>query len=416
MDIGWVQRLSTREKHDHVPEGELNVVANDAQLDDALEDLADDAFRRGGVATVEDFDGAVSRFALDSQTAADLLEQALAQGLMAPLLSQDKSDTLGVLSSERSSAMDSGGVVPEALDLLFDRASRYPILDAAGERQLARKIEVSLRTSEKAANSHDSAVLENRAQSAKNEFVCANIRLVASIAKNYRNQGIEYPDLIQYGVIGLNRAVEKFDWRKGFKFSTYATHWIRQSIERSIANYGRAIRIPVHQIEKLRKIRAVEKNLVRSTGRDPSLAEISERLEMDLAEVAFLIDISQDVVSLDTPLGHEAGGATMIDLLVDPERSIEESVTETDERDRLYRALEELSYRERRVIEMRYGLRSETPKTLDEVGQLFNVTRERIRQIEGQSKAKLRDLLTEYGLHRESSEPDPESKEIHECV
>lgn len=395
-------------------------MASDSPLDNALEDLADDAFRRGGEATVEDFDGAVSRFALDSQTAADLLEQALAQGLIPPLPSQERSDTLGVLSSERSSAMESGGVVPEALDLLFDRASQYPILDAAGERQLAKRIEVSLRTSENAGNSHDASVFKDRARLAKNEFVCANIRLVASIARNYRNQGIEYPDLIQYGVIGLNRAVEKFDWRKGFKFSTYATHWIRQSIERSIANYGRAIRIPVHQIEKLRKIKAMEKSLIRSTGREPSLTEIAERLEMDLAEVAFLIDISREVVSLDTPIGKEAGGAAIIDLLVDPEMPVEETVTEMDERDRLYLALEELSYRERRVIEMRYGLRSEAPQTLDAVGQLFNVTRERIRQIEGQSKAKLKDLLTEHGLHREPSEPEsepvPESKEAHEFV
>lgn len=391
-------------------------MASDSVLDDALEDLADDAFRRGGEATVEDFDGAVSRFALDAQTAADLLEQALAQGLIPPLLSQEKLDTLGVLSSERSSAMDSGGVVPEALSLLFDRASQYPLLDAAGERKLAKKIEVSLRTSENAANSHDASVFKNRARSAKNELVCANIRLVASIAKNYRNQGIEYPDLIQYGVIGLNRAVEKFDWRKGFKLSTYATHWIRQSIERSIANYGRAIRIPVHQIEIIRKIRAVEKSLIRSTGREPSPVEVAERLEMDLAEVVFLIDISQEVVSLDAPLGNEAGGAAIIDLLVDPEMPVEETVTQMDERDRLYLAMEELSYRERRVIEMRYGLRSEAPQTLDAVGRRFNVTRERIRQIEGQSKAKLKDLLTEHGLHRVEFEPDPERKEAHEFV
>jgi RNA polymerase primary sigma factor len=266
-----------------------------------------------------------------------------------------------------------GEISTDTLQLFLKDIGKVPLLTAAQEVELAKRI-------------------ERGDHGAKQAMVEANLRLVVSIAKRYRNQGLPFLDLIQEGTIGLVRAAEKFDWRKGYKFSTYATWWIRQAVARAIADKGRTIRMPVHVVEKLNKIHRSERKLRAELAREPTVAEVAEDLELGIDEVEQIRRSAQTPVSLEKPVGDEEE-SEFGHFLTDESMPLPEEQAEVALRREALRAiLDSLSPRERAVLELRYGLDGQQPRTLDEVGRTFNVTRERIRQIEHQSLKKLRAL------------------------
>jgi len=270
-------------------------------------------------------------------------------------------------------------ITTDSLQLFLKDIGKVDLLTAAQEVELAKRIERG----------------DHRA---KQEMVEANLRLVVSIAKRYRNQGLPFLDLIQEGTIGLVRAAEKFDYRRGFKFSTYATWWIRQAVARALADKGRTIRMPVHVVEKLNKILRAERKLRAEQGKEPSSADIARELEMTVEEVEQIRRTSQTPVSLEKPVGDDEESEFGHFIEDDSEPLPDEKAALTLRNESLARALLLLGERERRVLELRFGLNGEAPRTLDEVGRAFNVTRERIRQIENQSLKKLRALAESQKL------------------
>ena len=271
----------------------------------------------------------------------------------------------------------------DSLRLYLREIGKVPLLTADQEVYLAKRI-------------------ERGDMYAKTHMIEANLRLVVSIAKGYLGRGLSFLDLIQEGSLGLIRAVEKFDYRRGYKFSTYATWWIRQAVTRAIADKARTIRIPVHMVEKLNKVVHIERQLVQRLGREPRPEEIAGELEMTTEEVREILRMAQLPVSLEKPIGEEEDSA-LGDFVEDEQAESPFDLASLSLRQQdIRRVLDSLPERERKVIELRFGLTGDRPRTLEEVGRAFNVTRERIRQIENTTLKKLETL--------------PEAQSLYDCV
>ena len=350
---------------------ELSGLANAGELRELIARGQESGFL-GLEAVAEALDGS----GLDAAAAEALYRQLEENGI--ELLEQADADARAAEATEaaerpRRAAATQVEQTTDALQLFLKDIGRVPLLTAADEVRLARRI-------------------ESGDQYAKQQMVEANLRLVVSIAKGYRGRGLPFLDLIQEGTLGLVRAVEKFDWRRGFKFSTYATWWIRQAVTRALADKGRTIRIPVHVVEKLNQISRAERVLIGQLGREPTVDEIGEAAGLPTSEVEEILRSAQPTVSLEKPVGEEEE-SELGRFLADKTTIAPETAAETKLREEaLGDLLDQLSYRERRVLELRYGLRGEKPRTLDELGRMFNVTRERIRQVESQSLQKLSAL------------------------
>jgi RNA polymerase primary sigma factor len=267
----------------------------------------------------------------------------------------------------------------DSLQLFLNEAGRYPLLTAAKEVELAKRIEAG-------------------EKQAKDLLVNSNLRLVVSIAKKYQGHGLTLLDLIQEGIIGLIRAAEKFDWRKGFKFSTYATWWIRQAVQRGVANKARTIRIPVHIVEREQKISRSERELVAKLERAPTLEELAKHSKLPIKQVREVRAAARAVASLDKPVG-EGDSASYGDLFASDEKSPAEQV-EVDLTERaLHQAVGELPEREQRILKLRYGLNGDTdPKSLEEIGRILGITRERVRQLEGEALRRLAEKREIAGI------------------
>jgi RNA polymerase primary sigma factor len=275
---------------------------------------------------------------------------------------------------------------------------RVPLLTAAEEVDLAKRVEAGLFASEKltmsasiAAGLHrDLELIERDGQLAKKRLIEANLRLVVSIAKRYVGRGMLFLDLIQEGNLGLIRAVEKFDYTKGYKFSTYATWWIRQAITRAIADQARTIRIPVHMVETINKLVRIQRQLLQDLGREPTPEEIGKEMELPPERVREIQKLSQEPVSLETPIGEE-DDSNLGDFIEDSDAVVPiDAASFILLQEQLDSILHTLSEREKKVIQLRFGLSDGHPRTLEEVGKEFGVTRERIRQIESKTLSKLR--------------------------
>jgi RNA polymerase primary sigma factor len=300
---------------------------------------------------------------------------------------------------------EANGVAPltgDPVRMYLKEIGKVPLLTARQEVDLAMKIEAGLEAAARLEEAEERGVVLERPErrrlerieqvglDAKQQLVEANLRLVVSIAKRYVGRGMLFLDLIQEGNLGLIRAVEKFEYTKGFKFSTYATWWIRQAITRAIADQARTIRIPVHMVETINKLIRVQRQLLQELGREPSPEEIGEKMEMSAERVREILKISQEPVSLETPIGEEED-SQLGDFIEDAEAIVPpEAASFSMLQEQLSKVLDGLSERERKVIELRFGLTDGHPRTLEEVGREFGVTRERIRQIESKTLCKLR--------------------------
>ncbi|MFJ8016839.1 RNA polymerase sigma factor [Streptomyces sp. NPDC096339] len=290
------------------------------------------------------------------------------------------------------------GATADPVKDYLKQIGKVPLLNAEQEVELAKRIEAGLFAEDKLANSDKLApklkreleIISEDGRRAKNHLLEANLRLVVSLAKRYTGRGMLFLDLIQEGNLGLIRAVEKFDYTKGYKFSTYATWWIRQAITRAMADQARTIRIPVHMVEVINKLARVQRQMLQDLGREPTPEELAKELDMTPEKVIEVQKYGREPISLHTPLGED-GDSEFGDLIEDSEAVVPaDAVSFTLLQEQLHSVLDTLSEREAGVVSMRFGLTDGQPKTLDEIGKVYGVTRERIRQIESKTMSKLR--------------------------
>ena len=315
---------------------------------------------------------------------------------------EDANDDSFVLSSkdetdEPVQTVQVAGATADPVKDYLKLIGKVPLLNAEQEVSLAKRIEAGLFAEEKLDNTKKIAARLKRdyewiaedGRRAKNHLLEANLRLVVSLAKRYTGRGMLFLDLIQEGNLGLIRAVEKFDYTKGYKFSTYATWWIRQAITRAMADQARTIRIPVHMVEVINKLARVQRQMLQDLGREPTPEELARELDMTPEKVVEVQKYGREPISLHTPLGEE-GDSEFGDLIEDSEAVVPaDAVSFTLLQEQLHSVLDTLSEREAGVVSMRFGLTDGQPKTLDEIGKVYGVTRERIRQIESKTMSKL---------------------------
>ena len=317
-----------------------------------------------GCINISEFHELVQTLELEDDEVSELYEQLEQRGI-------DVTDDCGRESQGATYVNgDLAASTTDALQLFLNEIGRYPLLTAHEEVELAKAI-------------------ERGDKAAKDRMINSNLRLVVSIAKKYQGHGLSLLDLIQEGIIGLIRAVEKFDWRKGYKFSTYATWWIRQAVQRGVANKARTIRIPVHIVEREQKIARAERALTAKLERDPTDDEIAKAAKLPVKQVRETREAARAVASLDKPVGRETD-TTFGDLVAGEGASPEEELTVNLREDVLKNALSELPERERDVLKLRYGLDGDTdPRSLEDIGRRLGLTRERVRQIEAQALERL---------------------------
>ena len=323
-----------------------------------------------GYVTSDEIMALIEEFDMTVEEIEDLYSQLFDQSI--EVFEQSPISQSGLDSIEPALDLSIQTVSQDPLRLYLKEAGAVPLLTRNEEIQLAKGVETGDRR-------------------AKDRLIRSNLRLVISIAKNYYTQDMDFLDLIQEGNTGLIRAVEKFDYRRGFKFSTYATWWIRQAITRAIANQDRNIRIPVHMIEKINKVARTERKLLQETGKEPHDEDLAAELGMEQAEVEDIRRIARRTTSLETPVGDE-GDAELGDFIQNqstPDPA--EAVLATIARESLAKVLEAMTERERKVVELRFGFKGEHPRTLAEVSSRFNVSRERIRQIEAKALEQIMD-------------------------
>ncbi|TXF36763.1 MULTISPECIES: RNA polymerase sigma factor RpoD [unclassified Collinsella] len=406
--------LDKGQKNGSITEDEIQITLKDVDVSDSQLTTLYNALRNRGVDIVSqgddddafdvddhDFD---SDLGSDSDEDHDRKVAKMADAEMASEKPKKKSRVRTSRSRSRSRGMDASTVMltGDPVRMYLKEIGKVDLLTAADEVDLAMKIEAGLEASNKLEAAETGELELTRAEmrrlmrveqvglEAKQALISANLRLVVSIAKRYVGRGMLFLDLIQEGNLGLIRAVEKFDYEKGFKFSTYATWWIRQAITRAIADQARTIRIPVHMVETINKLVRVQRQLLQDLGRDPTPEEIGAEMDMSADRVREIQKISQEPVSLETPIGEEED-SQLGDFIEDSQAVVPpEAASFSMLQEQLTQVLDSLADRERKVIELRFGLVDGHPRTLEEVGREFGVTRERIRQIESKTLAKLR--------------------------
>ncbi|MGN6221744.1 MAG: RNA polymerase sigma factor [Microbacterium sp.] len=382
-------------KSDDEFEDDVEELDDDVELDgddDASDDESGDTADAKGAGKPAGDDSAAEDEEEDEESTKPAFTEPLPTGAI--VISSSDEDDVPVYSTQIT------GATADPVKDYLKQIGKVPLLNAAEEVELAMRIEAGLFAEEKL--SHMSAAektsqlgldlqwVARDGQRAKSHLLGANLRLVVSLAKRYTGRGMQFLDLIQEGNLGLIRAVEKFDYTKGFKFSTYATWWIRQAITRAMADQARTIRIPVHMVEVINKLARVQRQMLQDLGREPTPEELSRELDMTPEKVIEVQKYGREPISLHTPLGED-GDSEFGDLIEDTEAVVPaDAVGFTMLQRQLESLLDSLSEREAGVIRMRFGLGDGQPKTLDQIGDTFGVTRERIRQIESKTMAKLR--------------------------